>query len=102
VYWSLGVIVGDSDRAETISLFLQSLENHVINIAKSNHGATSNEIVVKFRASFDRALDANAYYHKEMAEAHRKDGDIAMANFHDLEADLYRSIMSRPMDKPSQ
>ena len=81
-------------RSEKLSVLLQGLENYITELAKTNHGARPEAIVFAFKKDFERSMTANSDYHARMADVHRKDGDNAMADFHKLHADIYKSLIA--------
>lgn len=80
---------------EKMSRFLQSFESYIAETARTNHGAKSGEVTSTFKAKFDQAMLASAEYHEEVAEIYRGDGDNAMSGFHQLQAQIYRSVISK-------
>jgi hypothetical protein len=82
-------------RSEKVSAFLQGLENYVTEVAKSNHGAKPDDVIITFKEAYMRSMLASAEYHQKLSDLYRKDGDEANANFHKLRSDIYRSIITK-------
>jgi hypothetical protein len=75
-----------------VTVFLQSLENYVTEVAMSNHGAKPHEVIALFKQNFNRAMIANVGYHLQMADLFKKEDDDARASLHKLQAEIYRTI----------
>ena len=79
-------------RSEIVTKFLQGLENYIGEVAKTYPGLKPDEIAVLFKENFQRAMLANAEYHRELADANEQAGDTAMSEFHTMHAEIYSAL----------
>jgi hypothetical protein len=87
-------------RSEIVSKVLQGLENYIGAIAKTYPCLKPDEIATLFKENFQRAMLANADYHRQMANADDREGDTAMSEFHKMHADIYDALSCKD-DTPS-
>jgi hypothetical protein len=86
--------IAAEQRSAKKTTFLQSLEDYVVELAKSNHGTKPIEVVAIFKENFERSMRANVDYHAQMAELFKKDGNEAVSALHRMQADIYKSIIA--------
>jgi hypothetical protein len=86
---------GAERRVDKISPFLQSFESYIVEVAKLDHGATPDQVVIVFKNTFNRSMLASAEYHEEMAKLYHQGGETANAGFHEIQGKIYRSIIAK-------
>ena len=82
-------------RSDNISLFLQHFEIYLREVAKTNHGASTEDLIRIVKTTFDRSMLASSYYHKMVADLHQNEGETAMCNFHKIQSDVYEAMVSK-------
>jgi hypothetical protein len=93
--WNVSDIDSVQVRSDNISLFLQHFENYLREVAKTNHGATSEDLIRIVKSTFDRSMLASSHYHEMVADLHRKDGEIAFFDFHKIQSEVYKAMSSK-------
>jgi hypothetical protein len=87
--------IHNEQRSEIVTKFLQGFENYIDEIAKTYPGLKPDEIAVLFKENFQRAMLANAVYHRDMADANKQDGNTAMSEFYKMHADIYKALSGK-------
>lgn len=80
-------------RSEKLTILLRSFEDYVNEVVTSNHGMKPDEMRRIVLDNFRRSIQANFDYHAEMARLNEKDKDTANAAYHNVMADVYKSLL---------
>ena len=82
-------------RSDNIALFLQHFETYLREVARTNRGASTEDLIRIVKSTFDRSMLANSYYHQMVSNLHQEDGETAMSNFHRIQSDVYKAMISK-------
>ena len=82
-------------RAQSHTILVQALDKYINDVIAMNHGTKAKDLLIIVKKRLTLSILANIDYHKTMAEANEEAGDIAMADFHKVKIEIYKSIMPK-------
>ena len=82
-----------AQRSYKNSLFLQSFESYISEVATSNHGMKYEEMARIVQENFQRSVLANVQFHTELAKGDEKLGDTVNASYHHAMAHVYKTFL---------
>jgi hypothetical protein len=82
-------------RTQSHTILVQALDKYIDDVIAMNHGTKARDLPIIIKNRLATSIQANIEYHTAMAEANEKAGDIAMADFHKVKVEIYKTIMPK-------